>query len=265
MSAARCLSHVKPAIPLLMYFILKLCMIIAYSATQWIPPRWLLDIIANGIAAEQFARYPDRMILMPLFLTRIEIPLEILVLSFVYGLTIFLVASARKGEAISLERALSSVSPRWPHLALAYLVSSTALFVVVRIPAILTSNATGVSYSMQFLLAAIVGIVAQSFLAYAGTLVVIEKRTGLDSVKSSAFFAGHHLVESLLLVAIPFVVSLPVLLLSLNPSAIASQLSPDFLVIWQIAAEAIDMVMGYFLVGAATIFLMQSKEKERTS
>lgn len=261
--AASFLRYFKPAVPLLAYLLLKLCIIIAYSYSMFVPPQWFSSIVAAGIDAESFSRYPDRMILMPLVLGRIDIPLEIILLSLAYGSTIFLVASSHRKSALSVKKALSSAGNRWIHLALASLISSAVLFVMVRIPAFLSNNETAVQSSEKLLAPFALGILVQIFLAYAGASIILERRPALAALRRSVIFAGRHFAGSLVLVTLPFLVSLPMLLLSLNPSAIASQLSPDFLVTGQIASEIVDFATGYLLVGAMTIFFADStKSKE---
>jgi hypothetical protein len=103
-------------------------------------------------------------------------------------------------------------------------------------------------------------VVLQAFLLYAIPFVLLEGRAAPDALRRSFGFAGRHFVESFLLVLVPFILTVPTMLLSMNPEAIAFQISPEFLIHVQIAGEAIQFVATYLLMGGLTIFFVQTRD-----
>ena len=108
----------------------------------------------------------------------------------------------------------------------------------------------------------LVGLVLETFFLYAIPFILIERRTALAAIRRSFAFAGRHFIESFLLVLVPFLLTVPTLLLSVNPRTIALQISPEFLVQVQVAGEVMQFIATYLLMGGLTIYFAETRIKE---
>lgn len=253
----------RPAVLLALYFLLKTGIIILYARGGAASPFW--KILRPGGGAEALSHYPDRFIVMPAVLGRLDVPLEILVLSFAHGATVFLVALAARGEHLSVRGCAARAFSRYVHLAAAAAISSAALFGVFRLSAALLERIAGVPRAWELAIGAAAGLAVQAFFMYAVPFVMLEERSAAAAVKRSVSFAGRRFVQSFAIAAVPFAITLPTLLLALNPRAVAFQLSPEFLVAVQIAGEFMEFAAGYLLVGGLTLFVLDARTKEKRS
>ena len=261
-AAIRHLRNGRLAVPLALYFLLKLGVILAYAFGPAGATAAVWRILRPGPGGEALSHYPDRLIVMPIMLGRLDIPLEILVLSFAQGITVVLVALAARRERPSIGSGAALARARYIHLAVAAAVVSAAMFVVFRYPVALLNRLVDIPRAWELSIGIAVGIAVQAFFIYAVPFIMLEGRSSIDSLRRSVAFAARHLVESLALVALPFALTVPTLLLTLNPQAIAFQLSPEFLVHVQIAGEFMEFATGYLLVGGLTLYLLDARSRE---
>jgi hypothetical protein len=252
----------RPAAPLAVYFLLKTAVVLLYARDSSGAAAHLWRALRPGPGAEALSHYPDRLIAMPAVLGRLDIPLEILVLSFAQGATVLLVALAARGERLSLRAGAARARSRYVHLAVSAAIVSAALFAVFRLSAALLHRIAAIPRAWELGIGISAGLVVQAIFIYAVPFVMLEGRSSIDAVKRSVMFAGRHFVESLALVAVPFAVTVPTLLLALNPRAIAFQLSPEFLVQSQIAGAFMEFAAGYLLMGSLTIYVLDTRMKE---
>jgi len=259
-AAIRHLRNGRLAVPLALYFLLKLGIILAYAFGPAGATAAVWRIFRPGQGGEALSHYPDRLIVMPIMLGRLDIPLEVLVLSFAQGITVVLVALAARRERVSF--AAAAARTRYVHLAVAAAVVSAAMFVVFRYPLSLLDRLAGVPRAWELALGVSAGIVVQALFIYAVPFIVLDGRSSIDALRRSVAFAARHPVESLALVALPFALTVPTLLLTLNPQAVAFQLSPEFLVQVQIAGEFVEFATGYLLVGGLTLYLLDARSRE---
>lgn len=261
-AAIRHLRNGRLAVPLALYFLLKLGIILAYAFGPVGATAAVWGILRPGQSGEALSHYPDRLIVMPIMLGRLDIPLEILVLSFAQGITVVLVALAASRAPLSVVGGAARTRTRYVHLAVAAAVVSAAMFVVFRYPLSLLDRLAGVPRAWELALGVSAGIVVQALFIYAVPFIVLDGRSSIDALRRSVAFAARHPVESLALVALPFALTVPTLLLTLNPQAVAFQLSPEFLVQVQIAGELVEFATGYLLVGGLTLYLLDARSRE---
>ena len=252
------LRHGGLIIPLLLYFLLQLSLISLYV---WSGARaaGLWTLLNPGMDPEIIAHYPEHLFFMSGILGRLDIPLEIFVLVLAQGATVLLVAAVAKRERPSLLASLGTAGRRYVHLIMAAAAAAVAMFACFRYPMALLDGIAGIPRGLGAAASTLLCVVLQTFLLYAIPFIVIEGRSAPVALRRSFAFAGHHFVESFFLALVPFLLTIPTLLLSLNAQAVAFQISPEFLIHVQIAGEAIQFIATYLLVGGLTIFFMKNR------
>lgn len=261
-TALSSLQHGKLAVPLLLYFLLQLGLIALYvlsgakAAGFW-------TLLKPSLDAELITHYPEHLFFMGSVLGRLDVPLEVFVLVLAQGATVLLVAAALKRAPLGVRESLRAAARRYIHLVIVAAVAAAALFVCFRYPQALLGGIAGAAIGVTA--SALIGVICLSFLLYTIPLILLEGRSAPDAIRRSFGFAGRHFVESILLVIVPFLLTVPTMLLSMNPEAIAFQISPEFLVHVQIAGEAIQFVATYLLMGGLTVFFVQTRTAQEGS
>ncbi|HVO76642.1 MAG TPA: hypothetical protein VMT60_01530 [Candidatus Bathyarchaeia archaeon] len=255
-TAISCLQFVRPMLPLLAYFILKLLIIFWYVLSGANTPAGLLHILMRGIDLAAIEHYPEHLILMPTVLGRLDVPLEILVLSLAQGTTVLLVAAVLRREKPGLGESLKDAGARYIHLVIAAAAASAALFVWFRLSAAFFRRFAAVPSGLASVL---VGLVIETFFLYAIPFILIERRTAPEAIRRSFAFGGRHFIESFLLVLAPFLLTVPTLLLSINARTVALQISPEFLIQVQVAGELMQFIATYLLIGGLTVYFIETR------
>jgi len=247
------------AVPLLLYFLFKLCLISLYVSGGARLPDRLWTLLEPGMNAEALTHYPQRLLLMPAVLGRLDIPLDMLVLIIAQGATVLLVAGIMRRERIGLRASFEGAGRRYLHLVIAAAMASVALFAGFRYPAMLLDRIPGMPHGLETLASTLIAVVIETFFLYAIPFILIEGRSALGAIGRSFGFAGRHFIESFFLVLVPFLLTVPTMMLSLNPQAIAFQISPEFLVQVQIAGELMQFIATYILVGGLTVYFIETR------
>ncbi len=255
------LRHGFVAGPLALYFLLKLSLIVLYAYGRSGPADAFWKILLPGSSAEALSHYPDRLIVMPIVLGRLDIPLEILALSSCRPRP-FSSSRSRDGRTPRRAGGRLTARARYFHLAAATGIASAALFAAFRYPASLLARLPGIPDAGRLAIGIALSIAVQALFLYAIPFIVLEGRSAIDATRRSAGFAARHFAESITLVAVPFVVALPTMLLTLDPRTIAFRISPEFLVHVRIAGELVEFASGYLLVGGLTIYFLATRLKE---
>lgn len=252
------LRHGRLAVPLLLYLLIQLFLISLYvwsgskAAGLW-------TLLRPGMDSEIITHYPEHLFLMGAILGRLDIPLEVFVLVLAQGATVLLVAAAAKRGRISVRESLRAAGRRYLHLVMAAAAASVAMFACFRYPMAFLIGIAGIPRALGASASALICVALQAVLLYAMPFILIEGRSAPDALRRSFVFAGRHFVESFLFALVPFLLTVPTLLLSLNPQALAFQISPEFLIHVQIAGEVIQFIATYLLVGGLTIFFLETR------
>jgi hypothetical protein len=252
------LQHGRLAVPLLVYMHLQFLLVALY-VWSGAKAAWLWALVRPGMDPEVLTHYPEHLFLMGSILGRFDIPLEIFVLVIVQGATVLLVAAAARRARMGVLESLRAAGRRYIHLIIATAAASVAMFAGFRYPMALIDGIAGIPRGLGAGAGVLICVVLQTFLLYAIPFILIEGRSAPDALRRSFDFAGRHFVESFLLALVPFLLTVPTLLLSLNPQALAFQISPEFLIHVQIAGEVVQFVATYLLVGGLTIFFVETR------
>lgn len=260
-NALALLQYGKPIVPLALYFLLKVAFIAAYAWGGGGPLGDAWRLLRPGPGGEALAHYPDRLLFMPIILGRLDLALEVLALAFAQGATALLVAAGARRERMDVAGSFRASGRRYVHLAVTAAIASAVIFAVFRWPAALLDRLVGLPRGTEALVSVALAIVAQTLFVYAVALVVLEGRTALGAARESIARAARRPVESITFVLVPFLLTVPTLLLSLNPQAVAFQISPEFLVQVQVAGEFVELVTGYLMIGGIALFVLETRAK----
>lgn len=258
------LQYGRPIVPLALYFLLKVAFIAAYAWGETGPLAGAWRLLRPGAGAEALAHYPDRLLFMPIVLGRLDLALEVLALALAQGATVLLVAAGARRERMNVAASFRASGRRYLHLVVTAAIASAVIFACFRWPAALVDRLVGMPRGPQALLSVALAILAQTLFAYAVALVVLEGRSGIGAARASAALAIRRPVESIAFVLVPFLLTVPTLLLSLNPQAVAFQISPEFLVQVQVAGELVELVTGYLMIGGIALFVLETRARENT-
>jgi hypothetical protein len=256
------LHHGRIAVPLLLYFALRIAIVSLYLASVTEPLSSFWALLIGGLSGEDLGHYPVHLILMPAILGRLDIALDILVSVLFQGATIALVASAYRRGPVSLAAGFSEAARGYRHMIVVMLVVSIALFACINVPRFLATHLDDVARLGTTGLALLLGLCVQALFLYAIPLIVLEGYPAPRAIAASARFARRNAFTTFLLVAAPFILTVPTLLLGFRAEMIAFRISPDFLLINQIAGEIMQLIATYLIIGGATITLIRGLRSE---
>jgi len=253
------LSRRRVAVPLLLYFLLKLGITLLYVASDSVSLNRAWALLARGPSAEELSHYPEHLLYMTSVLGRIDMPLEVLVLVLAQGATVLLVAGALRGENPTLGASLRGAAARYLHLALAAAATAAALYACfVLVPMLMGAHA-GAGGRPLLLGSTLLGLVVQTLFVYAIPFILLEGKSAPGAIGASFRLAARAAADSFLLVFLPFLITIPTMLASLKPELIAFRLSPELLIHLQIAGEIMQLIATYLLIGGVTVFFIRAR------
>jgi hypothetical protein len=255
-TALSLLHNGKLAVPLLLYFVLRIAVIFLYLSSVNEPLSSFWALFVGGFSGEDVSHYPAHLILMPTILSRLDIVLDIFASVLFQGATILLVAAAFRKRKTSLGAGFTGAARGYPHMVAVTLVVSIALLLCMNAPRLLNPALSGAAHYGIYALVLLLGLCVQALFLYAIPFILLEGRTAPGAIASSLRTAARSVVTTFLIVAVPFVFTIPTLLLGLKAEMIAYRISPDFLLINQIAGEIIYLIATYAIIGGATITLI---------
>jgi len=262
--AMESLRHGATVVPLLLYFILKLALILLYASSYTKPLSTYWALLVPNTNAEALTHYPGHLLLMPRILGRLDLILEIVLLVVVQAATVLLFAAVARRERVRVGTSMRAAGRRYLHLALAAAIASAVLFIMFEYAVPALAGSAGMPRGLEATAGTLIGLVIQAFFLFTLPFILFDGYAAFKAIGASFRFAGRHFPESFTIVLIPFILTMPTLLLSLNPGAIAFQLSPEFLIQAQIAGEFMEFIATYLLLGALTLYFLETRIREET-
>jgi hypothetical protein len=247
------------AAPYLLYFVLQMILLAAYLAGNTGPLARFWALPVPGISPDYLGHYPAHLLLLQPILGRIEMILEVLLKCVFHGATVYLVTRAMRRGKPSLPRSFSAAWSRYPRLLVVSIVSSVAVYAAVLIGVWLSTGMEG--WARYALLGGGIaaGLVAQSLFVYAIPMVMIDDTSGPSALASGISLSLRTFTKTLLVVAVPFMLTVPTILLDLKAEMIAIQLSPDFMIHNHVASRVMELVSTYLITAAATVIFLARK------
>ena len=249
---------IKIVLPLLLYFLFEIGVIILYvkGGPGFLDGFWRLFLPEGAAAA--IRHYPQRLLMLPVLLGRLGIAFDVLLYSIAQGTTVLLIASAISGGPISLSGCLGRTMRRYWHIAGVMLIATLALIAATYIPSI-PSSLGWVEHNRYLSTGGgiILGILAQAFFLFALPFVLLRGEPLLGAIGRSFRFAGRRYLLALTLAAVPFVITIPTLLLGFKAQIISLRTFPELMMHIHILGEIMKLVSGYILIGGVTVALIE--------
>lgn len=258
------LRYAKTAVPFLCYFLFKLCLISLYTSGAWKALDAFWKLFTPGMNTEALAHYPDRLLFMPATLGRLDLALEILLFVLAQATTMVLFAALARRERLDVGASARAAGKKYVPLAIAAAIASVVLFAAFRYPAAFLGRLVGIPRGLEATLSALLGLVIQSFFLFAMPFILFEGHSAFASIAQSFRFASRHFLEAFTLVFVPFILTVPTILLGINSELIAYRISPESLVHVQIAGEVVELFTAYLLMGALTTYFLETRNRGET-
>lgn len=250
-------------VPLLLWLAFKVGLIFLYRATFLGPVGDLWALMIPAGARASLSHYPWDLIYMPLVLNRMTTVLDVFATVIFQGATIVLFAGVFRKAPVSLGEAFRHVLRRYRPVVGVTILSALALFVVLQIPTLARRLLnTSLPSKPVFLVDTVAGIVVQALFLYTLPLVLLTGYSIRAAVAASLRWARHSFPQTLLLVFVPFLLTVPTLLLGLRSNALIAQLSPEILIHLEIASEVSTMAASVVMAGALTTWFVRRRAHE---
>ncbi len=247
-------------VPALISFVLQIAAMPLYiysPGEPWLP---LWALLAGGHAGTALGHYPQHLLLMPHVLGRFDIIMDIFVHSIFQGATVLMVASAFRKEDFGLGPSLFSPFRRYAHLLGVAAISSASVFAVINISEEAATSLQGTASTAVSFAGVAAGLVIQALFLYAVPLIMLDRKSfGGMLAEDLRLFARAPLL-SFFIVAVPFILTLPTMLLSIKADVIAIRLEPSFMIHIQAASSFMEMISTYLISAGAAIIYIRRKD-----
>jgi hypothetical protein len=248
-------------LPYLIWFAAQLLLMGAYLSLHTGPAASFWAWFVPGVPAEALRHYPDHLILMQAVLNRIEMLLDVIVRCVFHGATIIMIREVFRGRRPGVGDSFGRSIKRYRDLFLVSLISAAAVYAVVSAGRQLTAGITGPARFAAASAWVAAGLVTQAFFVYALPYVVLEGRSFAGALWGGIKLTARLATKTILIVLIPFVLTLPTMLLSLKAEMIALRLSPGFMIHLHVADKVMELVSMYLITAGATVIFMKRTER----
>ncbi len=247
------------AAPYLCYFLFQMILLAGYLTGNSGPLAHFWALPVGGVSPEYLGHYPTHLLLLQPILGRIEIFLEIVLKCIFHGATVYLVARAMRRGKPSLPRSFSEAGRRYPRLLVVSVISSLAVYAAVFLGVYLSSGRVGWAGYALLGGGIAVGLAVQSLFVYAIPLIMIDNASATSALASGISLSLKTYTKTLLIVALPFMLTVPTILLDIKAEMIALELSPDFMIFNHVASRVMELVSTYLITASATVIFLARK------
>jgi len=260
-SALSALQNPLVALPSLIYFLLHLAVMIIYLNIHSGILHSFWSFFIGGISPDVFRHYPHHIILMQAVLGRFDIFLDIFIHIIMQGATVVMVGSVLSGRTPSAAGSFARTFRHYPQLLAVSIIGSGAIFLIINISEMVTSSlipgARLISAGGSVLLALII----QGVLVYTTPLILLEGKDVFPSIRKSLSMAGKMIILTSLLILIPFILTLPSVLLDIKAEMISFRLSPDFIIYNHTVGELLQTIATYLITAGSAVVVIMYKIK----
>ncbi len=247
------------ALPSLIYFILHLTIMLTYLHLQIETLQSFWALFAGGINPGIFNHYPHHIILMQSVLGRFDIFLDIFVHIIIQGATVVMVAAFLTGGAPSATRSFSLTLRRYGHLLAVSIISSGAIFLTINISEMAASYLIPGARLIAAGVSVIIALMIQAVFVYTTPFILLESEDAFSSIRRSFRMAFRLAGLTSMLVVIPFVLTLPSVLLDIKAEMIAFRLSPDFIIYNHTVGELLQTIAIYLMTAGSAVIVITNR------
>ena len=234
--------------------------------TQFVFPPFspILVPLMNRIFGDFALHYPNNFMVLPVMFFWFNLILSGLLGILLVGLSTHLFWASFQRKAIQVRTGLRHVAPKLLTLFVAWVVETMVLVLIfVYLPKLLTKMDfidPNSNLSKQ-LITSFVAIVAAAFFTYTTVLIVLHDEGPLPAIRKSVAMFFRFPVITLLLVALPNLMKMPMDLISGRPLFLITKFSPEMVAAATILSILVSMFANYFLVGTVTSYYGSVQEK----
>jgi hypothetical protein len=259
-------SSMRPAI-WLPFLLIAVCELAALGALLSFHRPGIMPLVVpllHALAGERATHYPEFFFYLPNVYSRIVLVLSVLVASPLIGAATLFFA---RGFGVENEpRVWNRVARTVPTLIVLAAVPAAALYGVSAlsnfVPLDLVRSSVFVRWSVRGgLLLAVVLI--QSFMAYSTAWVVLEGHRILPALRDSIRVTVRTFLPTLIVVGVPILLLFPLNYLSRRVDLFATKLTPEGVAAVLVMSIALEIPLGFLLVGAITRLFVWRMEAAR--
>jgi hypothetical protein len=249
----------KVAVPYLLYFLLQMGILALYlfGNSGLLAGFWAMAV--KGVSPDYLGHYPAHLLLLQPVLGRVESILDVFLKSLFHGATVYLVARAMRRGATSVTGAFSRAGRNYPQLLAVAAVSSIAVYLAVYMGTRLSIGKEGAAYYALLGGGITLGLLIQALFIYCVPYVMIDGMGAASALASGVALSLRTMTKTVVIVAVPFLLTVPTILLEMKADMIAIELSPDFMIHSHIASKVMELVSTYLITAAATVTFLARK------
>ena len=241
-------------IPLLMYMAIKLAVLALYVLTAGGGAARVWSIFVGGEAGATLLRYPNMFYLLPTVVGRIDLGMEALVGVVFQAAVMLLFLQAMRNQPLSLSRAFAGARARYVQIVLVTICASVTLYAWfwlqhwayanVPIPRVLIIG--GFFFG---------GLCVQGLFVFALPIALLNGQSVPAALIGGMKAAIVKPMRAILLVAIPFAVTLPAIFVGDKTVFLVERLSPEIVIWIQVLQELMHWpAMVLLMGGLAALF-----------
>ena len=249
------------ALPSIIYFILHLSIMFVYLNLQIEAFQSFWALFVGRINPEIFTHYPHHIILMQSVLGRFDIFLDIFIHIIIQGATVIMVGTFLTGGNPSAFRSFSLTLSRYGHLLAVSIISSGAIFLTINISEMVASYLNPGVRLIAAGISVIIALMIQAVFVYTTPFILLESEDAFSSIRRSYRLALSFAPLTSLLVIIPFVLTLPSVLLDIKAEMIAFRLSPDFIIYNHAMGELLQTIATYLITAGSAVIVIKYRRK----
>jgi hypothetical protein len=258
-SALSALRNPVVALPSVIYFCFHIAIMVVYLRLQNDIIHSFWTILVRGADPEIFNHYPQHIILMQTVLERFDIFLDIFVHIIIQGWLVVLVATSLSRRNPSAAESFSITIKRYGHLLAVSIISSGAVFLIMNISEVITSSLFPSGRLISAAGSVLLALAVQGALVYAAPFILLEKENLFSSIRKSFSLARRALLLTSLLIVIPFILTLPSVLLDIKAEMISFRLSPDFIIYNHTMGELLQTIATFLMTSGSVVILMMDR------
>ncbi len=208
--------------------------------------------------------YPNNFLVLPVMFFWFNVILSGLLGIFLVGTATVLFKNSFDKNTLTVGQSVRSTLPRYGYLFLIWVVETLLLVLVfIYVPKLLnqfTFFAQRGNLTKQ-LVTSFAAILAGSFFLYTTALVMLQKQGPIRAIAQSLSLCFRYPVITILLIALPNLVKMPMDLLAGRPQFLISKFTPEMVGVAIILSIFVSMFANYLLVGTVTGYFMSVNQR----
>jgi hypothetical protein len=255
----------RPAIwfPLVLYLGIKIGIIVLYRMTFLGPLHVMWEFFMPDDIRATVGHYPFDLIHMSALLDRFGLLVGVLVGVIFEGATIVLFANAFREKSLSLQQAFRIAQHRYRALVGVALVTTLALLALTELPAyVLGFTSILVSPKVLTFAGGVGGILVRTLFLYTMPLVLLTDRSVFPAVAESFRWAARSFPQTLLLVLVPFLITVPTMIMGFQSATLIAQVEPEVMIPLRVMTEIAAWMSTLLMIGGLTVWFIRRRGRE---